>query len=48
MSESRTDVHSEGECTKTASGKDFLMAEDGDGEDRLVMFATEVNTMKLC
>ena len=53
MSESRTDVHFEAEWTKTASGKDFLMTEDGDGEDgdgedRLVMFATEVNTMKLC
>ena len=48
MSESRADVHFEGEWTKTASGEDFLMTEDGDGEDRLVMFATEVNTIKLC
>ena len=48
MPESRTDVHFEGEWTKTASGEDFLMAEDGEGEDRLIMFATEVNIKLLC
>ena len=48
MPGSRTDVHFEGEWTKTASGEDFLMAEDGEGEDRLVIFATEVNMKLLC
>ena len=48
MPGSRTDVHFEGEWTKTASGEDFLMAEDGEGEDRLVIFATEVNIKLLC
>ena len=38
MPESRADVHFDGEWTKIASGKDFLIAED---EDRLIMFATD-------
>ena len=38
MPESRANVHFDGEWTKTASGKDFLIAED---EDRLIMFATD-------
>ena len=38
MPESRANVHLDGEWTKTASGKDFLMAEDG---HELVMFATD-------
>ena len=37
--ESRTDVHLGGEWTKTASDEDFFIAEDGQGEDRLIMFA---------
>ena len=48
MPESKADVHFDGEWTKTASGEDFLMAEDGQGEDRLIMFATEVNIKLLC
>ena len=39
MPESRADVHFGGEWTSTASGKDFFMAEDGQREDRLIMFA---------
>ena len=39
MPESRADVHFGGEWTLTASGKDFFMAEDGQGEDRLIIFA---------
>ena len=37
--ESSADVHFGGEWTSTASGEDFLMAADEQGEDRLVMFA---------
>ena len=48
MPESRADVHFDGEWTKTASGEDFLMAEDGQGEDRVIMFATDVNIKLLC
>ena len=40
MPESRADVHFDGEWTKTASGEDFLMAEDGQGEDRVIMFVS--------
>ena len=43
-----TDVHFEDQWTKTASCEDFLMAEDGLGEDRLIMFVTEVNIKLLC
>ena len=39
MLESRADVHLGGEWTSTASGEDFFMAEDGQGEDRLIMCA---------
>ena len=39
MPESRADVHLGGEWTLTASGEDFFMAENGQGEDRLIMFA---------
>ena len=39
MPESRADVHLGGEWTSTASGEDFFMAENGQGEDRLIMFA---------
>ena len=39
MPESRADVHFGGEWTSTASGKDFFLAEDGQREDRLIMFA---------
>ena len=39
MPESRADVHLGGEWTSTALGKDFFMAEDGQGEDRWIMFA---------
>ena len=39
MPESRADVHLGGKWTSTASGKDFFIAEDGQGEDRLIMFA---------
>ena len=35
-------------CTKTASGEDFLMVEDGQGEDRVIMFATDTNIKLLC
>ena len=35
-------------CTKTASGEDFLMVEDGQGEDRVIMFATDANIKLLC
>ena len=48
MPESRADVHFDGGWTKTPSGEDFLMAKDGQGEDRLIMFATEVNIKLLC
>ena len=33
------DVHLGGEWTSTESGEEFLVAEDGQGEDRLIMFA---------
>ena len=46
MPESRTDVHLGGEWTKTALDEDFLMAEDGQGEDRLIMFNI-VKTLKM-
>ena len=39
MPESRADVHLGGEWTSTASGEDFFMAENGQGEDRRTMFA---------
>ena len=39
MPESRADAHLGGEGTLTTLGKDFFMAEDGQGEDRLIMFA---------
>ncbi len=37
-----------GEWAKTASGEDFLMEEDGQGQDKLIMFATEANIKLLC
>ena len=39
MPESRADVHLGGEWTLTALGEDFFMAEDGQGEGRVIMFA---------
>ena len=39
MPKSRADVHLGGEWTLTVSGENFFMAEDGRGEDRLIMFA---------
>ena len=39
MPESRADVHLGGEWTSTASGKGFFMAENGQGDDRLIVFA---------
>ena len=39
MPESRAIVHFGSEWILTASGEDFLMEDDGEGEDRLVMFA---------
>ena len=48
MPESRADVHFDGEWTKTASGEDFLMAEDGQEEDKVIVFATDANIKLLC
>ena len=46
MPESRADAHLGGEWTLTASGKDFFMVEDGQGEDRMIMFAmSKFNTV---
>ena len=42
MPESRADVHLGGGLTSTTLGEDFFMAEDGQGEDRLIMFANYV------
>ena len=39
MPESRADPHIGGEWTLTTLDEDFFMAEDGRGEDRLIMFA---------
>ena len=38
MPESRADVHFGGEWTLTTLDEDFFMAENGQGEDRLIMF----------
>ena len=42
MLESRVNAHLDCEWTATASGKDFVMAEDGQGEDGLIMFAMSI------
>ena len=39
MPESRADAHLGGEWTLTVLGKDLFMVEDGQGEDRLIIFA---------
>ena len=39
----RAQVHFSGEWTKTASGESFLLAEDGSGEDKIVVLATDTN-----
>ena len=44
----RAQVHFSGEWTKTASGESFLLAEDGSGDDKIVVFATDTNIKILC
>ena len=44
---SRENICLQGEWTKTASGDDFLIADDGD-EDRVLIFATDDNIRQLC
>ena len=44
---SRANICLEGEWTKTASGDDFLIADDGD-DDKVLIFATDDNIRQLC
>ena len=46
--ESRRDVHFNDEWVKTPSGESFLIAEDGDGDDKLIIFGTDKNIELLC
>ncbi len=48
LPQSREDVHFDADWAKTASGEDFLMADDGQGEDKLILFATAANIKLLC
>ena len=43
----RVQVHFSEEWIKTASGESFLLAEDGSGEDKIVVFATDTNIFVL-
>ena len=45
---SRGDVHFNDEWVKTPSGESFLIAEDKDGDDKLIIFGTDKNIELLC
>ena len=45
---SRGDVHFNDEWVKTPSGESFLIAEDNDGDDKLIIFGTDKNIELLC
>ena len=40
---SRDKVYFEGEWTQTIAGEPFLLAEDGDGDDKIIIFSTDAN-----
>ena len=47
LPQSRADVHFDGEWTQTFKGTQFLLAEDGVGVDKMIIFATEDNLRRL-
>ena len=44
---SRDEVHFEGEWTETNAGELFLLAEDGEGDDKIIIFSTAANLKHL-
>ena len=48
LPKSRSDVQFTDEWTMTSSGKPFLLADDGLGDNKLIMFATDDNIAILC
>ena len=44
---SRNEVHFEGEWTQTIAGEPFLLAEDGDGDNKIIIFSTDANIRHL-
>ena len=44
---SRDEVHFEGEWTQTIAGEPFLLAEDGDGDNKIIIFSTDANIRHL-
>ena len=47
LPQSHSEVCFNGEWANMVKGERFLLAEDGDGDARLVIFATNENLMKL-
>ena len=48
LPQSRAEVHFENEWAKTCSGENFLLAEDGEGDSKIVVFAADGNLKLLC
>ena len=48
LPKSRSDVQFTDEWTMTSSGKPFLLADDGLGDNKLIIFATDDNIAILC
>ena len=47
LPKSKDEIHFEGEWTKTYAGEQFLMIEDGEGDDKIIIFSTSVNLRHL-